>query len=380
MKLSDLPQFDFVNADKDAVFAKILSIFKMITGRTPAKGDPIRLFLLVIANIFVLAFNKINHTGKSNLLAFSNGAALEHLGAPFRVERLQATGATTTVRITASTTRPEGIQIPKGTRFTAGDSVMFATTEPYLILSGNTQIDVKSECQTVGEIGNGYSVGSINTLVDPIPFVASVENITVSEGGSGIEDDDAYRERIHEAPESFSVAGSTGAYKYHTKSVSKLISDVTVTSPKPGQVVVYPILSTGELAGAEILKAVNEKLSDRYLRPLTDNLSVKAPNKKEYSINVTYFISQDNQYVVEEIRKRVSNAVDSFISWQKEVAGRDINPSELTKRMVEAGAKRVEIASPIFTYVKNGKKEDGYVVELAFCNSSTVTFGGIERE
>lgn len=380
MKLSDLPKFEFVDANKDAVVAELLSMFKTITGRTLAKGDPVRLFVLVIANAFVLLLNKINETGKMNLLAYSKGAALDHIGAPFGVERIQATGATTTMRITASTTRPEGVQIPKGTRFTAGDGIMFATEQAHFILNGDTQIDVKAECLTLGEVGNGYSIGAISTLVDPIPFVASVENITVSEGGGDMEDDDAFRDRIHEAPESFSVAGPTGAYEYHAKSVSKLISSVKVVSPKPGDVVVYPILSTGELAGAEILDAVNAKLSHRYIRPLTDNLSIKAPAKKEYSINVKYFISQDNQYVAEEIGRRVTNAVESFITWQKEVAGRDINPSELTKCIVAAGAKRVEITAPVFTHVKDGVKEDNYEVELAFCTDSTITFGGVERE
>lgn len=40
----------------------------------------------------------------------------------------------------------------------------------------------------------------------PLPFVQSVTNTTESSGGADTETDDAYRQRIRSAPESFSVA------------------------------------------------------------------------------------------------------------------------------------------------------------------------------
>lgn len=38
MKFSDLPDIDFVTADKDAVQSVILSIYKSVTGRQLAQG------------------------------------------------------------------------------------------------------------------------------------------------------------------------------------------------------------------------------------------------------------------------------------------------------------------------------------------------------
>ena len=89
--------------------------------------------------------------------------------------------------MTASMARPEGIAIPKGTRFTSGDNVFFATTEPYYLSATQTTIQVKAVCIEASAKGNGYPVGSITTLVDPIPYIASVTNITISEGGADTE-------------------------------------------------------------------------------------------------------------------------------------------------------------------------------------------------
>ncbi len=61
--------------------------------------------------------------------------------------------------------------------------------------------------------------GQINELVDPIPFVSRVENISTSYGGSDIENDDKFRARIQIAPEHFSVAGPEGAYRFHLNHV-----------------------------------------------------------------------------------------------------------------------------------------------------------------
>lgn len=379
MRLNDLPDINFVNANKDAVESELLQMYTTITGRTLGKADPIRLFILCIANVVILLLNKINDTGKQNLLAYARGANLDHLGAALGVERIQATGASTTMRLVASMARPEGIEIPKGTRFTVDGNILFETIETQFISGNGMQIDVSAVCQSVGSAGNGIPIGAIRTLVDPIPYIDSVTNITASEGGADTETDDAFRERIREAPESFSCAGSEGAYVYHAKRASRMISSVKVVSPKPGDVVVYPVLSTGELVGQEIINDIMAILSDKYVRPLTDHVSVKAPTVKDYNIDMTYYIDSDDSYIVSSIQSRINAAVQDFIVWQKTVAGRDINPSELTRRIMEAGAKRVDIRAPAFTKVKEGSKEDGYMVEIAMCKNKTITYGGLEH-
>lgn len=376
----NLPEINFVTADKEVVENKVFALYTTITGRKLAPADPIRLFLLAITNIVILLLNRINDTGKQNLLAYARGANLDHIGIALGVERLQATGAVTTMKLTASMARPEGIAIPKGTRFTSGDGAFFALTEPYYLSANETSILIKAVCTEASVKGNGYPIGSITTLVDPIPYIASVTNTTISEGGADVETDDAFRERIREAPESFSCAGAEGAYEFFTKKASALISSVKVVSPKPGDVVVYPGLVSGEIAKAEILTLVETALTDKKVRPLTDNVSVKAPIAKNYSINLQYYIDSDNAYYADTIKARVDEAVTDYTKWQSGKVGRDIIPSELIRRIMEAGAKRVTVNSPIFTVVKDGRKEDGYQVELAQCTGKTITYGGVEHE
>lgn len=376
----NLPEINFVTADKEVVENEIFALYTTITGRKLAPADPIRLFLLAITNIVILLLNRINDTGKQNLLAYARGANLDHIGIALGVERLQAPGAVTTMKLTASMARPEGIAIPKGTRFTSGDGAFFALTEPYYLSANETSILVKAVCTEASVKGNGYPIGSITTLVDPIPYIASVTNTTISEGGADVETDDAFRERIREAPESFSCAGAEGAYEFFTKKASALISSVKVVSPKPGDVVVYPGLVSGEIAKAEILTLVETALTDKKVRPLTDNVSVKAPIAKNYSINLQYYIDSDNAYYADTIKARVDEAVTDYTKWQSGKVGRDIIPSELIRRIMEAGAKRVTVNSPIFTVVKDGRKEDGYQVELAQCTGKTIIYGGVEHE
>lgn len=376
----NLPEINFVTADKEVVENEVFALYTTITGRKLAPADPIRLFLLAITNIVILLLNRINDTGKQNLLAYARGANLDHIGIALGVERLQATGAVTTMKLTASMARPEGIAIPKGTRFTSGDGAFFALTEPYYLSANETSILIKAVCTEASVKGNGYPIGSITTLVDPIPYIASVTNTTISEGGADVETDDAFRERIREAPESFSCAGAEGAYEFFTKKASALISSVKVVSPKPGDVVVYPGLVSGEIAKAEILTLVETALTDKKVRPLTDNVSVKAPIAKNYSINLQYYIDSDNAYYADTIKARVDEAVTDYTKWQSGKVGRDIIPSELIRRIMEAGAKRVTVNSPIFTVVKDGRKEDGYQVELAQCTGKTITYGGVEHE
>ena len=126
----NLPEINFVTTDKDTVEKEIFALYTSVTGRILTPADPIRLFLLVITNIVILLLNRINDTGKQNLLAYARGNNLDHIGIALGVERLQATGAVTTMRLTASMARPEGISIPKGTRFTSGDGALIALTEP----------------------------------------------------------------------------------------------------------------------------------------------------------------------------------------------------------------------------------------------------------
>jgi hypothetical protein len=201
------------------------------SGRTLKQADPIRLFILFIADIIIRLLNKINDTGKQNLYKYSRGDNLDNLAANAWITRIPASAATTTMQVTLSGERSAETVIPAGTRISPESNIYFATDTALIIPAGETTGTVAATCLTVGTAGNNYNAGEIDQVVDPVPYVASMVNLTKSEGGADAESDDALRERIWEAPEALSAAGPEGAYKAKTKAINEAIDKLIEQNP-----------------------------------------------------------------------------------------------------------------------------------------------------
>ena len=368
--LKTLPDIAFAERDASVIQTSIIQSFEALIGSTLAAGDPRRLFLLTLAAIIIQQRAIIDQSAKMNLLAYATGSFLDHIGLLVGCERIKAAAAMTTLTYTLSAERIQATIIPKGSRVTAGDNIYFATDEDLAIPAGSMTGTVGASCLMTGAVGNGYAIGELTMIVDPVPFVASVANITVSSGGAEDESDDAYRSRIQEAPESFSCAGSEGAYVYWAKTASALIADVAVISPEPCYVNVYPLLEGGELPSEEIIEAVDAVLNKRTVRPLTDFVTVAPPVVKEYDIALSYYIDTEDSTNAASIQAAVDKAIEKYILWQKSKLGRDINPTELYYRIRAAGAKRAEIISPSFMAIKKHEVAIGHV--------TNIIFGGLE--
>lgn len=375
-------QITFVNINTDLIQETIISLYEKITGRTLERADPIRLFILSICYIVILLLKVINYTGKQNLLRYSAGKYLDELGYLMDTERLAATPAQTTVKVTLSDTFTKDTVIPKGIRVSPDGNIYFATDEVLIIGAGKKEGTISATCTQVGTIGNGFLPGQIRLIIDPNPYVQAMENTTLSEGGSEIEEDDVYRERIHNSPEKFSVAGPDGAYEFWARSASALIQDVRVVSPVPGDVDIYAILQGGELPQQELLDEIYTICNDKKIRPLTDHVFVKTPEIIKYDINVTYFVHIDDQYKLTEISAAVESAVNNFVLWTKSKIGRDINITELHSRILAAGVKRADIKIPQYTQILEGDNTKKVVdpVQLAVAENITITYGGIEYD
>ena len=215
-------------------------------------------------------------------------------------------------------------------------------------------------------------MGSINTLVDLIPYISRVSNIEESQGGADIEDDESLADRVYLAPSAYSVAGPRDAYIYHTKAYGAAVGSVNVSSPKPCEVEVRVLLKDGSLPSQALLDGISEHLDDDTVRPLTDHVKVLAPFTREYDLDVEYYIAKSNAPRAVSIQAAVSAAVSGYNAWQTEEIGRDINPSELVRRMVEAGAKRAVVNSPSFVSLPPST--------VARLGSMTVVYGGIEDD
>lgn len=334
---------------------------------TPA--DPVYIFLKSIAYVLSCYSALINEKLMQNFIDYASGEYLDALGKLTGTIRLQAAKSLCTVRFTRVAGTSNAVLIPKGTRVTADSVIYFETIENTEIPADTESVDVIVSAVVAGSSGNGYGVGSIKQIVDNIAYLKSVENITESSGGTDIESDESYRQRIFLAPETFSVAGPRLAYVYHTKSVSSEIIDVAVVSDVPGVVKIYPLLSGGTMPGEELLQSINNKLSASDVRPLTDKVEVLEPVTKEYNVDLDYYLYEERDAIPDE---KVQKVVSDYILWQKSVLGRDINPDKLIADLQALGIKRVVIREPVFTKVESN--------ELAVCISASASFKGLEIE
>jgi phage-related baseplate assembly protein len=373
MDLTTLPDITFCDTDTASIEASVITAYEDAAGVSLAPGDPVRLFLETLAYLVVQQRAVIDFTGKQNLLRYAAGSYLDHLGALLGVARLPASPALTTIRFAVDTALLSVVTIPLGTRVATSDGqVVFTTTAMGEIAAGELFVDVAAQSIDFLTAANGYVAGQINKLVDPIPFVTSVSNITTSAGAADVEDDDNLRERIRIAPESFSVAGPSGAYEFWAKTAHQDIIDVAVYSPAAGEVEVRPLLIGGTLPSSDILAAVDSVVNDRNIRPLTDKVTVLAPEAVNYNVIATYYISRLDSALVSDIQTAANTALSDYLTWQRQRLGRDITPSELTRRLMDAGAKRVVLTSPGFTILEPW--------QVAAEGTVALTYGGVEDE
>ena len=369
-----LPAVEFLTTDADSIKSEILSKYESLTGRSLASGDPVRLFLLSIAEILILQRTAINTAAQQNLLSYATGQYLDALGTYLSVTRLSESCAKTTIRFRLSQALANPFEIPEGFEVTNG-VMTFATDKVLTIAAGDLTGEVAATCTTSGTSGNDYLAGQIATIVTPMAFLASAENITITTGGADEEGDEEFAERIRLAPNSFSVAGPSKAYVFHAKSASSAVIDVSVVSPEPGEVEIYPLLTGGVLPSEEIRNQIEEYLSSDTIRPLTDHVQVLEPEAVEYQIVLHYWIAESDRAKVTAIKAAVEEAVESYRVWQQAKIGRDITPAKLVAAVVNAGASRVDSAT---------MKPEAFVElsgsSVAQCTSVTVVYEGTKAD
>lgn len=372
-KVREYPDIHFVDTDTNTVVNALIQSYEAFTGRTLYPADPARLFILWVADIIIQERVNIDFSARQNVPRYAEGEYLDSLAELFKdAYRLEPEKAKTTLRFTLSIPLEVATIVPAGTRVTVDGEIIFQTVQALTIPAGDLFGDVEAECQTAGEIGNGFVPGQITQLIDIFPYFGSVENVSESDGGADEESDVAFYERMRESVETFSTAGPLGAYEYYAKSASALIVDVKATSPEPGEVDVRVLLSGGQLPGEEILKEVLDILNADKVRPLTDHVTVAAPETVPYDIDFTYWTQEGGAVSDEKVAENIAAAVRTFKEWQGARMGRDVNPSYLISLLMQAGAKRVKVRSPVDTVVPDNA--------VAVIGETAVVNGGAENE
>ncbi len=131
-------------------------------------------------------------------------------------------------------------------------------------------------------------------------------------------------------------------------------------------------LLNDEVPSQSVVKALQAYLEDPTIKPLNDKIVVSAPKEVSYDVSFTYWINSSDRNTATTIQQEVEKAVNDYATWQRSKIGRDINPSELVKRIILAGAKRVELKAPAFTKIGD--------TDLAKLGSKTITYGGLEDD
>ena len=378
--IKSLPDISFIdNKDIDQVRQEMVADYESFiseaTGQTVTleRSSVHRMELYAAAAQIYQAMQYIDRQGKQSILKYSDSDFRDNLAIFKGVTRNPATPATTTLRFTLSAVRDTATGIPQGTRVSTAGATYFATDVYAEIPAGSTAVDVPATCTVAGTDGNGFAAGELATIVDPIPYVASVTNTTATEGGAEIESDDDLAERVFLAPGAYSTAGPEDGYLYHAKAYSAAIGDVVATSNQAaGTVDIVFIMADGSTPGEEMIEGLEGYLQGKTIRPMTDLVRVAAPQEVTYTINLTYYINRSDSAKAVTIQAAVAQAVADYQTWQRAI-GRDINPSQLVRMVMDAGAKRVTVTAPTYTAVDATKVS-------ALQGDAVISYGGLEDD
>lgn len=331
-----------------------------------------KLMINILAGELFQAYEFGSYYFKQNFIRYMEEESVKNWGANLGYTPDAPKAASVMLEFGLNESLDFSVTIPKGTRVTSGDNVFFASDEDVAIASGNTSVSVSATCTEAGKAGNEYAIGQINIIADPTAYVSYVKNTSVSAGGTDEVNGDALKEKIYLFPSTYSVAGPNDAYEYFVANYSSDIADVRCVTDENALVHIYVMLKDGQIPDQSYCDAICNylKMSENF--PGTDKISVNAPDIVEYQIEARYYISSAKRSNEMDIKTSIESTASEFVAYQYENLGIDINPNVLTGYAMVAGAKRIEINSPVFQTLQEN--------EIAICKGISMTYGGLEDD
>ncbi|MEI7487621.1 MAG: baseplate J/gp47 family protein [Chryseobacterium sp.] len=363
---------EFINIDPETIIGDIKSDYEQMTGRTLYPGQIEQLLINSFAYREVLIRTQIQNAATQNLVAFSSAPFLDFLGDLVGVKRLAPSKSFVQVKM-KFTTGHGLITIPKGIRIQSNESgVVFSLIDDVVIQANEDEKTVSFVSVNTGVQSNGFNPGEISIILDPQAYLYSVVNTSVSDGGSDEESDQALRERIILAPQSFSNAGSRGAYDFFARSANAGIIDVGITSPVPGQVNIYPLMKDGELPSQGILDEVKMACNDEKVRPLTDTVIVQSPSVKGYEIDAD--LTLITGALSSEVMTLVNDKLINYANSRKMKTGLDVVIEKIIGEAMKVDSVYdVKVNLPLTSILVG---ED----EVAICSAVNVKITGYSDE
>ena len=419
----DRDELNFLETSAQEIWDTVLDELENEVAEPLYPGDERRIFGEALVQVLTAWYSSVNDACRQKMLMYARDDVLDAIGETRDVERLDPTMATTTLRFSIENALASNLVIPAGVRVSNDFERYFATDATAVLPAGSLYVDVPATATEGGEEYNGIAPNEICRIIDVslVPLIDAVANLTETDGGGDIEDDDSYRERIREAENKLSTAGPAKAYKYWALSANPLVSDVIVVSEKEtltedlavhggyifrggdtllpetlkvfkgsliaaegsdysksyandlltiqlhgalasettvrieidrdmrGRVKIVPICAGGEIPSADVLADVLAACSSDDVKPLTDIVTVEAPQIETYDIELAYYVNSATESAVVSAVEGSGGAIDNYVYWQGSTLDQDINPDELVKRILNAGASRVEIVKPVYT-------------------------------
>ncbi|OCH08095.1 baseplate J/gp47 family protein [Aliivibrio fischeri] len=180
--------------------------------------------------------------------------------------------------------------------------------------------------------------------------------------GEENENDDDYRQRLHESPGGYSVAGPDDAYIFYAKSAHPDVKDVAVDSPAPIEVVLYVLTRTGEGIPSRGFCDFIHAMVFPY-RPFTDELTVKPAIVNEYTVKAELSIKAGPS--PDEVVKVAKQRLADYVSSQHRFGG-EIDVSGIYWALRVEGVSSVRLADWVDVPIAK--------LEAPFCTKMVVTY------
>ncbi|NQS75231.1 MAG: baseplate J/gp47 family protein [Peptococcaceae bacterium] len=246
---------------------------------------------------------------------YSYGAWLRLLGALRGVWEREALKAKVTITIEAA----PGTVIPAGAVAVAPAEADRPAIEFIILEKGNVTeaeaVDIEAEAIEPGVKGN-VAAGTIIALKESIDGVFSITNLEAATGGTDIEDDDSFRERMLYSYQDPPLSGAKSDYERWALEVSG-VGGVFVEPlwDGPGTVKVMILDASGTPGGQALVDRVQQYIAPDGrngggVAPIGALVTVTPPDIKE--INISYTPIMEEEFAIDSINDKFKKALQQY--------------------------------------------------------------------
>lgn len=269
----------------------------------PTAEEKAKLIQLQMQNILKLAFPQ-----------FSYGEYLKYLGECNSVFENLATKSIGILKIEGK----NGTVIEKGkiVSTTGEKSIEFEFTETKVINSTEI-VYVNAKCISAGSLGNVLP-GTINVLVTPINGVRTITNEEPFKGGTDVEDEEHFRERVITAEQEETLSGADTDYIRWAKEIDGVGSAYCIEEWNgPGTVKLLILDKNNQTATDELLKKVKDYIypdkkegeNRKGKAPVGAKVTVTTPTVLNINIKAKFNFTEgfDSSSVLEGLKEKIQS-------------------------------------------------------------------------